>query len=171
MTKVREYNAATGETITRDLTPEEQAVWDQNVVAAAEANTLFSAEQPISTQKLRTTNATATEIWRFPTGTNTGYILKAALTAVDSGNGDIYHNEVTVTFKNLNGNVSRIGAFSIPSNMPQQDAGASSWTVIPSVDGVDLVLSVRGAAGRNIDWNLTGTILRFTPGGFDRFAG
>ena len=132
------------------------------VAAAAAANIVYSEARLISA-RLRTTNATATELVRFTLAQLTGYRASLTLLAVDAGNGAVRAIEARITAKRLSAGAVLVGSVVVVSD--QQDAGTAAWAIAPSVSGNDFVISVTGAAGRNIDWLLDGSVRAFTPGG------
>lgn len=114
-------------------------------------------------QRLRTTNATPAELWRATLAQRTGYRATLTLIAVDAGNGAVRTIEARVTAKRLTGNALLVGTPVVISD--QQDSGTSSWAITAAVSGADFVVTVTGAAGRNIDWQLAGDVVSFMPGG------
>lgn len=114
-------------------------------------------------QRLRTTNATPAELWRATLAQRTGYRACLTLIAVDAGNGAVRTIEARVTAKRLTGSALLVGTPVAVSD--QQDAGTSAWAITAAVSGTDFVVTVTGAAGRNIDWQLAGDVVSFTPGG------
>jgi len=114
-------------------------------------------------QRLRTTNATPAELWRATLAQRTGYRATLTLIAVDAGNGAVRTLEARVTAKRLTGSALLVGTPVVVSD--QQDSGTSAWAITAAVSGNDFVVTVTGAAGRNIDWQLAGDVVSFTPGG------
>lgn len=114
-------------------------------------------------QRVRTTNAAATEIWRATLAQVTLYRARLELLGVDAGNGNARYIEARIVAKRLSNGALMVGAPAILANL--QDAGASTWAVNASVSGNDFVVTVAGQAGRNIDWHLSGDVVSFTPGG------
>ncbi len=114
-------------------------------------------------QRLRTTNATPAELWRATLAQRTGYRATLTLIAVDAGNGAVRTIEARVTAKRLTGSALLVGTPVVVSD--QQDSGTSAWVITAAVSGNDFVVTVTGAAGRNIGWQLAGDVVSFTPGG------
>lgn len=114
-------------------------------------------------QRLRTTNATPAELWRATLAQRTGYRASLTLIAVDAGNGAVRTIEARVTAKRLTGGALLVGTPVVVSD--QQDSGTSAWAITAAVSGNDFVVTVTGAAGRNIDWQIAGDVVSFTPGG------
>lgn len=123
---------------------------------------VFQAAQSISA-KLRTANAAPTEILRRTLAQTTGYRAHLTLIAVDAGNGNLRSIEAAIVAKRLNAGALLVGTTVVLAN--HSDAGAAGWTITPSVSGNDFVCTVAGAAGRNIDWQLSGEVFRFAPAG------
>lgn len=114
-------------------------------------------------QRMRTTSATPAELWRATLAQRTGYRASLTLIAVDAGNGAVRTIDARITAKRLGGNALMVGAVTVVSD--HQDAGTAAWGITASVSGNDFVVTVTGAAGRNIDWQLAGDVVSFTPGG------
>lgn len=113
--------------------------------------------------RIRTTNAASTELYRATLAPLTGYRAALTLIAVDAGNGAVRTIEARITAKRLNAGAAFVGSVTVVAD--QQDAGTATWVITPSVVGNDFVISVAGAAGRTIDWLLSGHVTSFTPGG------
>lgn len=113
--------------------------------------------------RLRTTNATPTQLYRATLAQLTGYRATLTLIAVDAGNGAVRTIEARVTAKRLTGGALLVGTPTVLSD--QQDSGTSAWAITAAVSGNDFVVTVTGAAGRNIDWQIAGDVVSFTPGG------
>lgn len=130
----------------------------------ADANLVFSEENPINGIRLTTNNATSTELTRFTLRLQTLYRARLELLAVDRGNGVAKYINAIIVFKRLNAGALMIG---VDQTVLLQDAGASTWTIpAPAISGNDIVINVTGAAGRTIDWNLTGFVRSVTPSGW-----
>lgn len=114
-------------------------------------------------QRLRTTTATPAEIARWTLAGLTGYRAKLELLAVDAGNGAVKTMEATIVAKRLAGGALIVGTPAVVVNI--FDVAASAWTVAASASGNDVVIAVTGAAGRTIDWALSGRVVSFTPAG------
>ena len=113
--------------------------------------------------RLRTTDDLAHEAFRFPTQAKRVYRLTMRVTGIDAGNGVTRDTEARAVFKRPAGTVNQVGTTAVLSNF--QDAAASTWAILPSVDGTDMVISVKGAAGRTIDWLMVGEIGSYAPEG------
>lgn len=139
---------------------------------AAEPNLLLPADPPVIQYsldrplegKVRTTDAAPTEIYRRTLTATTGYAFVARLIGVDAGNGAVRVIHASVAAKRLNAAALLIGTPVVYAN--HADAAAATWGgVSVNVSGNDVVVLVAGVAGRSIDWNLTGTVVVFAPGG------
>lgn len=115
--------------------------------------------------RVRTTNASATEIYRGTLAQNTLYRGRLELLGVDAGNGTARYIEARVVVKRLGNGAVLVGTPDVVSTIA--DAVAASWAVAASVSGNDFVVTVAGAAGRTIDWQLAGDVVRFAPGGVE----
>ena len=114
-------------------------------------------------QRLRTTNATPAELWRAALAQRTGYRATLTLIAVDAGNGAVRTIEARVTAKRLANGALLVGKPVVVAD--HQDSGTAAWGIGASVSGNDFIITVTGAAGRSIDWLLSGDVVSFTPGG------
>lgn len=113
--------------------------------------------------RVRTTDATPLTVFRATLPTNTGYRAKLYVLAVDAGNGAVRSIEASIVAKRLGAGAVLVGAPVVIAN--HQDAAASTWAIAAAVSGNDVVVTATGAAGRTIDWLLTGSAIRFGPGG------
>lgn len=122
----------------------------------------FSGSFNIDT-RIRTTNANVTEIYRATLAQLTLYRGRLELLGVDAGNGNARYIEARIVVKRLSSGAALVGAVTVVTNV--QDTGASTWAVAATVSGNDFIITVAGQAGRNIDWQLFGNVVSFTPGG------
>lgn len=113
--------------------------------------------------RLRTTDATPTELYRATLAPLTGYAAILDLLGVDAGNGAIRRIRASIVAKRLNNGALLVGAPVVIAN--HADTGTASWAIAASVSGNDFLVTVAGAAGRNVDWLLSGDVQSFTPGG------
>lgn len=112
---------------------------------------------------VRTTNATATEVYRAPLQTNRGYAGDFLLIGVDAGNGAVKVIRASIAAKRLGAGALMVGTPTLYAQ--HNDTAAAAWTAGANVQGNDFVITVTGAAGRSVDWNLAGTIVQFAPAG------
>lgn len=112
---------------------------------------------------VRTTDATPTEVYRLTLLVQTGYTGVVAVIGVDTGNGAMRVIRASFAVKRLNAGALAVGAPVVIAS--HADAGATTWTVAPSLSGNDALVTVTGAAGRTIDWNVSGLMTSFTPAG------
>lgn len=129
---------------------------------AAPPPIVFSENAPLAGQ-VHTTDATPTEVLRITLAPQTGYTGQVSTIGVDSGNGAVRVLRVSFAIKRLNGGALSVGAPVVLAS--HGDAAAASWAITMSVPGNDAVISVTGAAGRNVDWVAQGEIMSFAPGG------
>ena len=122
----------------------------------------YAGTVQIGAQK-RTTTATPAELYRATLAQRTGYRASLTLIGVDAGNGAVRTIEARITAKRLTNGALLVGAPVVVSD--QQDTGTAAWGIAASVSGNDFLVTVTGAAGRNIDWLLDGRVISFAPGG------
>jgi hypothetical protein len=115
--------------------------------------------------KVRTTDAAAVEIYRLHTDVQRGYQSTLTLIGIDAGNGAVKSMEGRFVHKRLAANAVQVGAIVILADI--HDTAAASWAPNATVSGTDVIFTVAGAAGRNIDWIMGGTIITYAPGGLE----
>lgn len=111
----------------------------------------------------QTTNATATEIYT-PTGqrmaiaASTAYNIKGTAIAVDTSSIGTHKWEFDALIKNVAGNVSFVGTPIVTDLM--SDSGTEAWTLSIAADDTNnaFAVTVTGASGRTIDWNIYGSV-------------
>ena len=113
--------------------------------------------------RLRTTNATPAQLYRATLAQRTGYRASLTLIAVDAGDGAVRTIEARITAKRLANGALLVGQPVVVAD--HQDSGTAAWGIGASVSGNDFIITVTGAAGRSIDWLLSGDVVSFTPGG------
>jgi hypothetical protein len=155
-------NCETGEQTEEELVGADLAAYEAQQADWAQQAIVFTEARPIH-QRLRTTNATPTELYRATLAPLTGYRAALTLIAVDAGNGAVRTIEASIVAKRLANGAVLVGAPVVIAN--HQDAAASTWAISAAADGNHFVIAVAGAAGRNIDWMLSGEVVAFTPGG------
>jgi hypothetical protein len=112
---------------------------------------------------IRTTDAAFHEIWRFATEFKHVYRAAVEMEAVDAGDGTSKASEARLVYKGLSASVVPVGT--TVALWTAQDAAASTWAIQAQGQGTDLVIGVRGASGRTIDWMLSGEVRVFAPEG------
>lgn len=112
---------------------------------------------------VRTTDATPTEVYRLALLPLTGYTGTVVLIGVDTGNGAVRVIRASFAVKRLNAGALSVGTPVVIAS--HADAAASTWQIAASVSGDDALVTVTGAAGRTIDWSLSGEMTSFTPAG------
>jgi hypothetical protein len=151
-----------GEPTSRPLTPEEQAQLDADREQAAIAAIRYGGVRPLDA-RLRTTDDQPHEVLRLPTEQKHVYRTTVRVCGIDAGNGTTRDSEVRMVFKRATAGPTQVGATTVMSNA--QDTAAAAWRIQALVDGTDLVISVTGALGRTVDWQVTGEIGAFAPEG------
>jgi hypothetical protein len=116
-------------------------------------------------QEVRTTDDVPLEVFRFPSSPKHVYKAVFEMMAIDAESGATRNTEAKMTFKRTQAALLQVGTTAIPYNAP--DPATTAWAIVPTVDGTDLVISVKGAAGRAVDWALTGTVGAFAPEGLE----
>lgn len=134
-----------------------------NTAAPADPAPLVYDDTIRLSARLRTTNATPAELYRATLAQRTGYRASLTLIAVDAGNGAVRTIEARITAKRLTGGALLVGTPVVVAD--HQDSGTAAWAITAAVSGSDFIVTVTGAAGRNIDWLLDGGVVSFTPGG------
>lgn len=146
-----------------ELPPEARALVDAHVAPPD----LVTLTRDLSIDAVvRTTGAQPKEIYRVSCAPKHLYVATLALVAADAASGAAKHAEAKIVFKRLAGAPVQVGATTLLFP-PIEDAAAVTWAVLPSADGNDAVLSVRGTSGRTIDWLLSGLIQVYAPEGLE----
>ena len=151
-------NVSSGETQSEGLTPAEVSAYSAGVVSPL----VYDASIRLSA-RLRTTNATPADLYRATLAQRTGYRASLTLIAVDAGDGAVRTIEARITAKRLANGALLVGKPVVVAD--HQDSGTAAWGIGASVSGNDFIITVTGAAGRSIDWLLSGDVVSFTPGG------
>jgi hypothetical protein len=125
---------------------------------------VYAGTKSVSSQ-VRTTDDVPLEVFRFSTSPRHVYRATFSMTAIEATSGVTKDNEVRMTFKATASTLSQIGTTAVLYNVI--DTGAATWAIQASVQFPDLVISVRGAAGRVVDWLLTGDIGAYAPEGLE----
>jgi len=129
--------------LVEDLPPEAVPVVDAHVAPPPLVDYVGTVEQD---RLLRTTDAAFHEIWRFATMNRHVYVGEFRMTAVDAGDGTTKASSAVITFKGLASSIVQVGTTA--GLWTTQDANASAWAIQAQGQGTDLVIGVRGAAGR-----------------------
>lgn len=146
----------------RPATPEEEAAKAALEAEGALAAIRYGGVRAIDA-RTRTTDDQPHEVLRLPTEEKHVYRATIRVCGIDAGNGTTRDSEVRMVFKRATAGPSQVGTTTVMSNA--QDTAAAGWRIQPSVDGTDLVISVTGALGRTIDWQVTGEMGAFAPEG------
>jgi hypothetical protein len=153
------YDAATGETTEVEMTGSEQAAFD--ALQAVPSDIITYAGRLNVDATVRTTDATPVEIYRLPTEQKHVYQSTLTLIGIDAANGVTKSLEGRFVHKRLTANALQVGAITVLSDI--HDAAAAAWAPNAQPSGTDVVFTVAGAAGRTIDWIMSGQIVFFAP--------
>lgn len=120
--------------------------------------------------RVRTTDATPTEIFRRTLAQVTEYEAEFKLRGIDAGNGVVRRIRADVVAERLMGGAVLIGTVVVsniqtPSGAAATTSNVTNWAITAAVSGNDFVITVTGSAGRTIDWLLSGAVDRFSPSG------
>lgn len=149
-----------GDGVPTDLPPEARPVVDAHVAPPPFVRYVGTAEQR---SIVRTTDATLHELVRIPTELKHVYLADVTVSAVDAGDGTTKASEARLTFKRTPSGLAQVGA--TVALWTTQDAAASTWAIVAAPSGTDLVIGVRGAAGRTVDWGATVVVAEHAPEG------
>lgn len=114
---------------------------------------------------IRTTDGATHEVFRFPCDRQRLYRADLTIFGVDMGASfasKSVHEEFT--WKRDMGDAIVVGTERVSDIY---EPAAASWQPDVHASGSDIVFTVRGAAGRAIDWMLTGTVSLYAPAGLD----
>lgn len=151
-------DSETGEETRQPLTPEEIA----DAEARAAAFVVYAGEERVNA-RARTTDEQPVEIYRLPLATKTVYQSTLTLIGIDASSGATKALEGRFVHKRTAANAVQVGAIVVLSDI--HDAVAASWAPNALPSGADVVFTVKGAAGRTIDWQMAGAIARYAPEG------
>lgn len=112
----------------------------------------------------RTTNDVPLEVFRFPCDPKHRYRANMSISGIDAGNFVSREMEGRFVWKRAGAGAVMVG-ITIVSNLGE--AASSTWAPNALPQGNDVVFTVKGAAGRTIDWILDGHIDIFAPEGLD----
>jgi hypothetical protein len=143
-----------------DLPPEAAPVVDAHV---APPLVVEYVETRTVSAVTRTTDAAFHEVWRLTTKPKHVYRAKFELRATDASDGTTKAQEAVLVFKGTAASPVQVGATTVL--WAAQDAAATGWAIQAQVQGQDLVFGARGAAGKTVDWSLTGAVAAFGPEG------
>lgn len=110
----------------------------------------------------RTTDATATEVFRFPCELKHIYRASLVIIGVDAGSGATKVMDGRFVWKRWSAGAIMTG-ITVVSDL--HDSAAASWAPNALPQGNDIVFTVQGAAGRTIDWLLVGDVSQYAPEG------
>jgi hypothetical protein len=142
-----------------EMPPEAQPVVDAHIAPPLLVE--YAGSQPVDAF-VTTTDDQPHEVFRFPCAERRLYKASLEITGIDRANFVSLSQEGRFVWKRATGNAIMVG-ITVVSSLPA--SGAPAWQASASVSGTDVVFTVRGAAGRTIDWMLVGTVGAYAPGG------
>lgn len=122
---------------------------------------VYAQQQPIYAQ-VRTTDAVALEVFRYSCDARHLYRADLRVSGVDATSGAVKIMEGRFVWKRP-GAAAVVVGITVVSDI--HDAAATNWAPNCQAQGTDIVFTVVGAAGRTIDWLLTGELGTFAPEG------
>jgi hypothetical protein len=112
---------------------------------------------------IRTTDDQPHQVFRFTTTPKHVYRATFRMTAIDAASGVTKDSEVRLTLKATANAILPVGTMAVLYNV--QDTGAATWAIQMSIQFPDCVISVKGAAGRTVDWLMVAEIGSYSPEG------
>jgi len=110
-----------------------------------------------------TTDGAFHELWRLPTAPKHTYRAMLELRATDRSDGTTKAQQAVLVFKGLASTVTQVGSTTVLWSA--QDAAATGWAIQVQTQSTELVFGVRGAAGKTVDWSISGDLVVFSPEG------
>lgn len=110
----------------------------------------------------QTTDDVPREVFRFPCAQRRRYQASLTISGIDRANFVSRDMDGRFVWKRVTGNAVMVG-ITVVSTLGE--AASSSWAPNAVASGTDIVFTVRGAAGRTIDWLLQGSIGVYAPEG------
>jgi hypothetical protein len=150
---------ATGEYAT--LPPEADPIVAAHV--APPLVTEYAGSQSVEA-KVRTTDAAVLEVFRFSCKQHHHYEADLVIRGVDAGNSAWKRMRGEFAWKRITANAILTGLTVVAD---AHDSAAAAWAPNYAVSGSDVVFTVQGAAGRTIDWRLSGTVGVYAPDGLE----
>lgn len=151
-----------GSVTVRQMTAAEEAAHAASQASITASMTVFTENLAVR-GRVRTTDATPTEAYRLALQPLTGYTGTVTVIGVDTANGAVRVIRASFAVKRLNAAALAVGGPVVLAS--HADAAATAWQVAASVTANDAVVTVTGAAGRTVDWSLSGEMTSFTPSG------
>lgn len=122
----------------------------------------YAATENVNRQAT-TTDASDVEIFRFPVPQKRSYQGNLTIFGIDRGNFVSRTMEGRFAWKRTTTATAVMVGINVISTLGE--AASSTWAPNAVAQGSDIVFTVRGAAGRTVDWQLTGVILGYAPDG------
>ena len=146
-----------GESI--DLPPAAQPVLDAHVAPPPLGD---FADAAVVHAITRTTDDVAKEVFRFSCDVKRRYTASLTISGVDAANFVSRDMEGRFVWKRNTGNAIMVGITVVSS---LGEAASNTWAPNALAAGTDIVFTVKGAAGRTIDWLLQGSVGVYAPDG------
>jgi hypothetical protein len=121
----------------------------------------FDATATVKAQ-VRTTDDVAMEVFRFACSAKHRYEARMVISGIDAGNFASKVMEGRFVWK-MATTAAAVTGITVVSDI--HDTAAASWAPNCLPSGADVVFTVKGAAGRTIDWLLKGEVDVFAPEG------
>lgn len=147
-----------------DLPPEAVPVVDAHVAPPVIGE--FATAATVSAI-VQTTDDVPKVVFSFPCELHRRYTASLTIDGVDAGNFVSKWMEGRFAWKRITGNAVMIGGGGIVVVGQLQDAAAAAWAPNAMPNGTAVEFTVKGAAGRTIDWKLQGTVDVYAPGGLE----
>jgi hypothetical protein len=154
----------TGQETVVELTPEELAAREAEEAVWLAPTPIDYAGLTNVLANVRTTDAVATEIFRFPCEAQRLCQAELKISGIDAANFTSKIMEGRFVWKRVTTTAVMVGIV-VVSDI--HDAAAAAWAPNAVASGSDIVFTVQGAAGRTIDWLLGGVVIFHAPGGKD----
>lgn len=145
-----------------DLPPEAVPVVDAHT---APPRAIEYAQSVTVDAVTRTTDDVPKEVFRFPTAQLRRYEATLTISGIDAGNFVSKTMEGRFVWKRTTTASPVVVGLTVVSDI--HDAAAATWAPNFAPSGSDIVFTVKGAAGRTVDWLLVGAIGIFAPSGLE----
>jgi hypothetical protein len=131
---------------------------------------VYALSQLIDGQRVRTTNATTTDIFRATVPPNTAYKALLTIWGITDDLANLRMIEATVVVGRAGTGAAIIQTRVSPANATieaDHAIGTGGIWALPTiaVSGNDVIIRVTGPASPAVNWQLTGSFETFTPGG------
>jgi hypothetical protein len=148
--------------VARPPTPEEEAALA--AIAADTASRITYAETRNVHAVARTTDDVPKEVLRFACDQHRLYQASLTVSGIDDGTFASKIMEGRFTWKRVAAGAVMVGV-TVVSDI--HDAAAAPLAPAAAAAGNDIVFTVKGVAGRTVDWLLAGTVAVYAPTGLE----